>query len=79
MLNDVRQRVTTCPSTGQVVTHPGQVVACMIGHWDALNVLYHMHFNYTWVLWNIQRALQHIQNIHFDTQVYEFGQLGPAS
>ncbi len=78
MLNEVRQRVTTCPGTGQVVTTPGASLTCMSGHRDARNVLYHMHYNYTWVLWNIQRILQHIQNIHFDT-LNEFGQLGPAS
>ena len=37
-----------------------------------------MHYNYTCVLWNSQRRLQHIENIHFDTQIDEFGQLGPA-
>ena len=26
-------------------------------HWYALNVLYHMYYNYTGVLWNIQRRL----------------------
>ena len=59
--------------------HPGHVVTCMVGLWDGLDVLYDMHFNYTRALWNIQRILQHIQNIHFDTHIYEFGQLGPAS
>ena len=67
------------PVRGKLQQHPGKVVACMNDHWDALNVLYHMHFNYTWVLGNIMRILQHIQNIHFDTQINEFGQLGPAS
>ena len=62
-----------------MLQHPGQIVTCMVSHWDALNLLYHKHFNYTWVLWNIQRILQHIQNIHFDTQIYTCGQLGPAS
>ena len=57
MLNEVRQGVTTYPGTGQVVTTPGQVVTCMIGHWDAVNVVYHMHYNYTGVLWNIERRL----------------------
>ena len=78
MLNEVRQRVTTCPGTGQVVTTPAQVVTCMISHGDALIVLYHMHYNYTWVLRNFQRRLQHIQNINFVTQIDEFGQSGPA-
>ena len=49
MLNEPRQRVTTYPGTGQVVTAPG----AMVGHWYALNVLYHMYYNYTGVLWNI--------------------------
>ena len=58
MLNEVRQRVTTYPGTGQVVTTQGQVVACMIDHWYARNVaLYHLHSNYTEVLKNIQRRL----------------------
>ena len=50
----------------------------MIDHWYALNVLYHMHYNYTCVLWNIQRRLQHIQNINFATQIDEFAQLVTA-
>ena len=66
------------PIRGKLQQHPGQVVTCMICHRDALNVLYHMHYNYTWVLWNIQRRLQHIQNINFDTQIDELGQLGPV-
>ena len=33
-----------------------------------------MYYNYTGVLWNIQRRLQHLQNIKFDTQIDEFGQ-----
>ena len=41
-----------------MLQHPGQVVTCMIGLWDALNVLYHMHYNNTWVLLNIQMILQ---------------------
>ena len=41
----------------------------MIGHWYALNVLYHMYYNYTGVLWNIQRRLQHLQNISFDKKL----------
>ena len=76
MLNDVRQRVTTYLRTGQVVTTPGQVVTSVIDLWYALNALY--HYNYTGVLWNIQRRLQHLQNINFDTTIAEFGQLGPA-
>ena len=40
----------------------------MVGHWYALNVLYHMYYNYTGVLWNIQRRLQHLQNISFDNK-----------
>ena len=40
----------------------------MIGHWGAL---YQHHYNYTGVLWNIQRKLQHIHNINFDTQIDE--------
>ena len=32
-----------------MLQHSGRVVTCMIGHdWDALNVLYHMHYNYIW-------------------------------
>ena len=42
MLNEPRQRVTTYPGTRQVVTAPG----AMVGHWYALNVLYHMYYNY---------------------------------
>ena len=61
MLNEPRQSVTTYPDTEQVVTTPGEVVTCMIGHWYALNVLYHMYYNYTGVLWNIQRRLQPLQ------------------
>ena len=78
MLNEVRQRVTTYPGTGQVVTTPGQVVTSMIGLWDALNALYHMDCNYTGVLLNIHRKLQYLQNINFDTKIDDFGQLGPA-
>ena len=29
----------------------------MHDHRDGLNVLFHMHYNYTWVSWNIQRRL----------------------
>ena len=38
------------------------------------------HCNYTWLLWNIQssRVQHNIQNINFDTQIDEFGQLGSA-
>ena len=50
MLNEVRQRVTTYNGTGQVVM-------CMICHWGALVVLYHMDYNCTGVLWNIQMRL----------------------
>ena len=50
----------------------------MIDLWDALNALYHMHYNYTEVLWNIHRRLQHLQNINFDNKNDDFGQLGPA-
>ena len=64
MLNEPRQRVTTYPGTGQVVTAPG--ASCNVHDWYALNVLYHMYYNYTGVLWNIQRRLQHLQNISFD-------------
>ena len=71
MLNEPRQRVTTYPGTGQVVT-------CMIGHWYALNVLYNMYYNYTGVLWNIQRILQQLQNINVDKKVDEFGHFRPA-
>ena len=39
MLSEAPGRVTTCPGTGQVVTTPGEVATCMIGHCDALNVL----------------------------------------
>ena len=67
MLNEVRQRVTTYPGTAQVVTTPGE--SCNDHDWpfiwDALNVLYHMHYIYTRVSWNIQRKLQHPQNISF--------------
>ena len=41
----------------------------MVGHWYALNVLYHMYYNYTVVLLNIQRRLQHLQNISFDKKL----------
>ena len=58
--------------------HPGQVVTCTIGHWYALNVLYHMYYNYTGVLWNIQTTFQHLQNINFDQTNYEFGHFCPA-
>ena len=47
MLNEPRQRVTTYPGTGQVVRTPGASCTCMIGHWCALNVLYHMHYRPT--------------------------------
>ena len=50
----------------------------MIDLWDALNALYYMHYNYTGVLLNIQRRLQHLRNINVDTKIDEFGQLGPA-
>ena len=62
MLNEVPQRVTTYRGTRQVATTPGQVVTCVIDHYDTLNVLYHKYYNYTGVLWNIQRRLQHLQN-----------------
>ena len=62
MLNEPRQRVTTYPDTGQVVTAPG--ASCSVHGWPlyALNVSYHMYYNYTGALWNIQRRLQHLQN-----------------
>ena len=50
----------------------------MVGHWYALNVLYHVYYNYTGVLWNIQRRLQHLQNISFDNKCDEFGHFCPA-
>ena len=50
MLNEVRQRVATCPSTGQVVTTPEASCNMHDCHWDAFSVLHHMHYNYTWVL-----------------------------
>ena len=50
----------------------------MIDHWYALNVLFHMYYNYTGVLWNIQRRLQHLQNISFDQKNDEFGHFCPA-
>ena len=74
MLNEPRQRVTTYPGTGQVVT----AQLCMVGHWYALNLLYHMNYNDTGVLWNIQRRLQHLQNISFDNKIDEFGHFCPA-
>ena len=37
MLNEPRQRVTTYPGTGQVVTAPGASLTCMVGHWYALS------------------------------------------
>ena len=37
-------------------------------HLNTANALYHMDYNYTGVLWNIQRRLQHLQNINFNTQ-----------
>ena len=44
-------------------------------HGDSCN----MHdWPFTLALWNIQSRLQDIQNINFDTQIDEFGQLGPA-
>ena len=55
MLNEVRQHVTTYPGTGQVATTPGAVVTSMIDLWDAHNALYHIHYNYKGILWNIQR------------------------
>ena len=55
----------------QVVTTPG--ASCNV-HDHALNMLILIHYNYTGVLWNFQRILQHIQNIKFDTQIDEFGQ-----
>ena len=58
MLNEVSLRVITCPV-------PGQVLTSMIGLWDALNVLYRMHYNYTGVSWDILRRRQHLQNISF--------------
>ena len=82
MLNEPRQRVTTYPGTGQVVTAPGASCnvhgSMMVGHWYALNVLYHMYYKYTGVLWNIQRRLQHLQNICFDKKIDEFGHSCPA-
>ena len=33
----------------------------MIDLWDALNALYHMHYNYIGVLWTIQTRLQHLR------------------
>ena len=60
--------------------HSGQVVTCMIGHWNYLNMLYHMHYNCTGVLWYIQRRMQNLQNIHFDSQIQDaFAKLGPSS
>ena len=50
----------------------------MIDLSGALNALYHMHYNFTGVLWNIQRRLLHLRNINFDSKIDEFGQLGPA-
>ena len=50
----------------------------MIGHWYDINVLYHMYYNYTGILWNIQRRLQHLQNISFDKKIDEFGHFCPA-
>ena len=43
MLNEVRQRVTTCPGTGQVVTTPGSSCNEHDRHQfcDALNAVYH--------------------------------------
>ena len=78
MLNEPRQRVTTYPGTGQVVTAPGASCNVHVGHWYALNLLYHMYYNYTGVLRNIQRRLQHLQNICFDQQIDEFGHFCPA-
>ena len=78
MLNEMRQPVTTYPGTGKLKQHPGQIVTSMIDLWDALNALYYMHYNYTGVLLNIQRRLQHLRNINVDTKIDEFGQLGPA-
>ena len=63
MESDVKLGASACYNL------PGQVVTCRIGHWDALNVFYHMHYSYTWVLWNIQRRLQYIKNINFDIQI----------
>ena len=51
---------------------------CMAGHWYALNVLYHMYYTCTVVLLNIQRRLQHLQNINFDKKIHEFGHFCPA-
>ena len=78
MLNGPRQRVTTYPGTGQVVTAPGASCTCMVGHWYTLNVLYHLYYNYKGVLWNIQRRLQHLQNISFDQKIDEFGHFCPV-
>ena len=78
MLNEVRQRVTTYPGTEQVVTTPGASCNEHDCFWHALNALYHMHYNYTGVLWNIHRRPQHIQNINFDTKIDDFAQLGSA-
>ena len=52
-VNEVRQRVTTYPGTGHVVTTPG--ASCNVHDWPF--VLYHMHCNYTGASWNIQRRL----------------------
>ena len=57
------------PVRGKLQQHPGQVVTSMIDLWCALNALYHMYYNYAGVLWNIQRRLQHIGNINFDTKM----------
>ena len=50
----------------------------MVGHWYALNVFYHMYYNYTRVLRNIEKRLQHLQNISFDKTIDEFGHFWPA-
>ena len=44
MLNEPRQRVTTYPGAGQVVTAPG--ASCNVHGWPlvALNLLYHMYY-----------------------------------
>ena len=47
----------------------------MIGDWDAVNVLNTCIAIIQGLLWNIQRRLQHIQNINVDTQIDKFGLL----
>ena len=78
MLQLTPLRGAICFSYGDVVTYPGQVVTSMFDLWGAPNVSYHMHYNYTGVLWNIQRRLQYLRNFNFDTKIDEVGQLGQA-